>query len=421
MADAVGDIQAKVAARMRGSDVVEPVVFSDPHAGLSDAGEALERLTSTKPVPAAVEAPQAPEVRREPVVEVESDYVPDGPPLSAYEEPHEDRRGGDMSEPEPAKWCRPGGTWLFEEYVERPAIWGRDDEILWPDDESLVIAAPTGVGKTTLAVLLVRSMIGLGGDVLGYPVTECDRVLYLAMDRPAQIRRAMRRLFHTDELDVVNERLVMHPAPLSADLGKRPDLLLSLAEAVGANRIIVDSVKDAVAKVADDESGGNFNRAVQLCNAHGRPVAALHHQRKGQGGAKPDKLEDVYGSTWITAGAGSVVLLWGESGSGSAELLHLKTPSTPVGPLTIEIDTFAGTMDVHGRWDPLVWLSRRGDAGAQVADAARAMTNKEPTKASRDKARRRLDALVARGLATKSGGGDRNDPATYFAINGATR
>ena len=30
---------------------------------------------------------------------------------------------------------RPAGSWLFEDFEEKPAIWGRDDEILWPDDE----------------------------------------------------------------------------------------------------------------------------------------------------------------------------------------------------------------------------------------------------------------------------------------------
>lgn len=311
---------------------------------------------------------------------------------------------------------RPAGSWLFEDFEEKPAIWGRDDEILWPDDEPLVIAAPTGVGKTTLAALLVRSMVGLGGDVLDYPVAECDRVLYLALDRPAQIRRAMRRIFTDGDEAHLDDRLVVHPRPLAEDLGKNPELLVHLAVQAEADRVIIDSVKDTISRVSDDESGGNYNRAIQLCCAEGRPTASLHHQRKGQQGAKPNRLEDVYGSTWITAGAGSVVLLWGEAGSGSAELVHLKTPSTPVGPLSVEIDTFAGTMQVTRGWDPLVWLRGR-PGGAQVPDAARAMTGKEPTKTSRDRARRKLESLVQRGLATKTGGGDPNSPATYLATD----
>lgn len=327
-------------------------------------------------------------------------------PARDYEQEKEDARREFLR-------LRPAGSWLFEEFEEKPAIWGKDDEILWPDDEPLLIAAPTGVGKTTLAALLARSMVGLGGDVLGYPVTECSRVLYLALDRPAQIRRAMRRIFTDSDEAHLDERLVVHPRPLVEDLGRNPELLVHLAVQAEADRVIIDSVKDTISKVSDDESGGNYNRAIQMCCAEGRPTASLHHQRKGQQGAAPNRLEDVYGSTWITAGAGSVVLLWGEAGSGSAELIHLKTPSTPVGPLSVEIDTFAGDMRVTRGWDPLVWLRSRSD-GVQIPDAARAMSGKEPTKSTRERARRKLDALVQRDLARKVGGGDPNNPATYY-------
>ena len=177
--------------------------------------------------------------------------------------------------------------------------------------------------------------------------------------------------------------------------------------------MFIDSVKDSLSKVADDEAGGNFNRAIQLCNAEGISTGALHHQRKGNGDNKPNKLEDVYGSSWITAGAGSVVLLWGEAGTGSAELRHLKTPSTPVGPITIEIDTFAGTMAATKQWDPLVWLRNCGDTGGTVPEAARAMVNKNPNKNDRERARRKLDALVDRDLAEKAGGQERGESPRY--------
>ena len=45
-------------------------------------------------------------------------------------------------------------------------------------------------------------------------------MLYLAMDRPAQIRRAMRRVFIKDEEEVLNERAIVRPGPLPADLGE---------------------------------------------------------------------------------------------------------------------------------------------------------------------------------------------------------
>ena len=88
--------------------------------------------------------------------------------------------------------------------------------------------------------------------------------------------------------------------------------------------------------------GGNVNRAVQYVVVEGIEVVGLHHQRKGQGGAKPNGLEDVYGSTWLTAGMGSVVLLWGAAGDPNVELRHLKQPVAEVGPLRIEHDQLTG-------------------------------------------------------------------------------
>ena len=314
------------------------------------------------------------------------------------------------------------GEWLFATFEEKPALWGHADEILLADGESLFIVSPTGVGKTTLATLLVRALCGLDDAVLGYPVRSVGRVLYLAMDRPAQIRRAMRRVFAEDEADVLNDRLVIRPGPVPHDLGKQPDTLVKLAHEAKADVVVLDSVKDACTRLSDDEAAGNFNRAVQHCLANGIAVIALHHQRKGTNGEKPNRLEDVYGNTWLTAGAGSVVLLWGETGGGVAELIHLKSPSTPVGISRIEINTSTGAMTADTGWDPLGYLLGRAN-GSTIAEAGQAMAGRSPSAADREKARRRLDALVSRGLATRyegqRGGSGGSGGARYYAIDHA--
>ena len=57
-----------------------------------------------------------------------------------------------------------------------PALWGDGTEVLWAEDESLMIAGPMGLGKTTLAVLLMHAQLGVGdGTVLGLPVAERPR------------------------------------------------------------------------------------------------------------------------------------------------------------------------------------------------------------------------------------------------------
>jgi hypothetical protein len=69
----------------------------------------------------------------------------------------------------------------------------------------------------------------------------------------------------------------------------------------------------------------------------------LHHERKAANGSRRvHSLDDVYGSTWLTSGLGSVIVLECEPGDPTAELRHLKQPAEPVGPLTLRHDHTAG-------------------------------------------------------------------------------
>jgi replicative DNA helicase len=69
----------------------------------------------------------------------------------------------------------------------------------------------------------------------------------------------------------------------------------------------------------------------------------LHHERKAANGSRRvHSLDDVYGSTWLTSGLGSVIVLECEPGDPTAELRHLKQPAEPVGPLTLGHDHTAG-------------------------------------------------------------------------------
>ena len=297
-----------------------------------------------------------------------------------------------------------GGSFVFDIPAMTPAVWGTGGEVLWAEGEALMICGPSGVGKTTLTGQLVRALLGLSTDVLGYPVNNYGKVLYLAMDRPAQVRRSLHRLFQPAERPVVEAGLTVLQGPPAGDMAKNPSLLKRMSEAAGAGVVILDSLKDAAIGLSDDAVGAGYNSARQMALAAGVQVLELHHQTKrGTGGSdKPNTLADVYGSTWITGGAGSVVLLWGAAGDPVVEFRHLKQPAETVGPFRVMHDHAAGVSTVYGSVDPLALVRAKPDGITAREFAAALVENGAPSRAEVEKARRKLTRLVKAGqLATR--------------------
>ncbi|MDP9389125.1 MAG: AAA family ATPase [Actinomycetota bacterium] len=292
-----------------------------------------------------------------------------------------------------------GASFILDAPAEVVPVWGEDDNVLWASGEPALINGPTGVGKTTLAQQVVLGRLGLRCEVLGYPVAPDDRrVLYLACDRPAQAARSMARMVGEEDREVLAERLVVWRGPLPGDIVKKPALLATLADDTGAGTVVVDSLKDVAPRLSEDETGQRVNEAFQLLVAEGVQALGLHHQRKAQaGGGKPKALADVYGSTWITAGMGSVMVLWGEAGDAIVELSHLKQPVETVGPLMVVHDHRAGSTTVQAGVD-LYELVRVSNGLTPTKAAEALFSTLKPAPNEVEKARRRLDALVRKGL-----------------------
>lgn len=287
----------------------------------------------------------------------------------------------------------PGGAFVLDGTDDYEPLWGDGGQVAWAEGESLWICGPQGVAKSTLMqnVALRRHGI-LDGDVLGWTVQRAELPgLYLAMDRPLQIKRSLRRMVDEEHRDALDANLVVWKGPPPADLAKHPDTLVNLCDQAGAGTVYLDSLKDAAVGLSDDEVGAGLNRAVQTCLANGIEVTGAHHQRKGQqGGTRPKTLDDVYGSTWITSGAGSVILLWGKAGDVVMELDHLKPPSEPVGPMSVIVNFESGDVTVEDEVD-LHDMARKAPFGIQAEGAARAMFRcSEPDRNMVERARRRL-------------------------------
>lgn len=303
-----------------------------------------------------------------------------------------------------------GVEFLLGESSGGTALWGRADDVLWAQGESLAIAAPVGVGKTSLAGGLLLGRCGITSDFLGYPVTPGRRTLYLACDRPSQIRRNLARLFRDVDPALVADRLCFQVGPPAADLARRPGALLELARAADADTVVIDSLKDVASGLSTDETGYSLNRSMQLCVSAGVEIVALHHLKKTQPGNSSLSLDLVHGSNFIVAGAGSVIALTGKAGATDLTLTQLKPVIEIVGPLNLFHDHGSGAITVESS-QPKVAGSTGGlndldgralrellTAPRTINDLLNAVDDREPTDANKVDWRRRLGRLEKQGL-----------------------
>jgi replicative DNA helicase len=297
-----------------------------------------------------------------------------------------------------------GATFALDAPVQVDAVWGDGSHVLWAKGEPLMIAKPDGVGGTTIAQQLVLAIAGIRPPtLLGHTITPdpARRVLYLALDRPRQASRSMRRMVGGDDRALLEHRLVVQEGELPFDVVAEPRRLLAFAQEQSAGTVVIDSLKDVAAALKEEAPGQAINKAMQVCVAAGVEVLALHHQRKAQAeNKKPSKLADVYGSRWLTAGCGSVLMIWGEAGDPVVELTHLKQPGEVVGPLTLEHDNHAGTTRaLHTAADVVDLLRASGKSLTAKQVATSLFKVPKPKENDIAKAKRRLRAAVKDGKA----------------------
>jgi hypothetical protein len=313
----------------------------------------------------------------------------------------------------------PGGDAILDAPAGVESFWGDSHSSLWACGEPFMLVGPQGVGKTTLMQQVILARIGVRDPhVLSFPVRVDERpVLYLAADRPSQARRSFARMVTEDDRDLLNERLMFWKGPPPFDAGREPDAFAEWVVSSGCSTCIIDSLKDIAADLSKDETGSRVNIAFQRIIANEVELGTLHHQRKATAeNKKPKSLSDVYGSTWLTSGHGSVVLLWGSPGDLVVELSHLKQPAEIVGPLDVLHDHEVGESRVLADGVDVRVHFKKGE-DVTVRQAAQRLSHTDhPTRNEIEQARRKLTRLVREGKARVREGSNAGTAEKIYSI-----
>lgn len=314
-----------------------------------------------------------------------------------------------------------GGT-IFDQPDQVAAVWGVGNYVLRAEGQGTMIASQQGLGKTTVAQQMVLHRIGARtGDFLGYPVAQVqngEAVLYLAADRPTQAMGSFRRMLVPGEetRSLLDSRLLVWKGPLPFDVVLEPEAFADWLDQLSDKHekkivdVVVDSVKDMAGghSLSKDETGGALNLAWQEAMARGVDLFLLHHQRKAAGGEqRANSLDDIFGSTLITSGLGSVFSLSGESGASIVDLIHVKQPLEAV-ELRLSHDHSTGTTTPHSGASEDFTVE-----GLLIAAAGLGMTVRELaetlhgtyTEATKKSVARDLGIMLKAGSAKKVSGG----------------
>lgn len=252
----------------------------------------------------------------------------------------------------------PAGDWALEEKQVSRAVVGRDNEILWARGESLIIVGDTGHGKSTVAQNIVCAGIGLQPEALGMLVQPMARVLYIAADRPSQIKYSIKRMVSEATREHWNSRVFIHEGPLDFTLNDHPELLLPFLDVVSTQHfgglplthLVIDSLKDLVSAMDENEQGIQINHAFQaVCQSGIELAACLHPRKMGSPGKKDERepvLDDVGGNKLITAGAGSVLYI-GSPANGLSKVYHLKSPAGKIEDMMLRFNSHTGRVAVN--------------------------------------------------------------------------
>lgn len=179
-----------------------------------------------------------------------------------------------------------------------------------------IVAGPPRVGKSQFS-LRAAEAFARGKDVLSWKAQRPLRSLFVSMEMPAEeVKFFLEVMQMNDEDGMLSENF--HIMPLGHSVGLKTKQgqkeLDKVMEKVRPDIIMLDSLGVAISdELSSDkvilDSFEYVNK--HLRNEYESAVWFIHHPRKEQiGNKKPNKLDDLYGSRYISAAVTSAVNLW---------------------------------------------------------------------------------------------------------------
>lgn len=194
-----------------------------------------------------------------------------------------------------------------------------------------IIASAPGVGKTQVSIQLGIAC-ALGTNFLGWQPARPMRITLLSLEMShVALKKFMQTIagaYTEDEIKLLDENLKIIPLGEMLDLNRElpKAFLYSLLEQTKPDGLIIDSLKKLTSKALDEEVVTGINNHLGILRKKfGCFVWLIHHNRKQNGDNKrPDSLDDIYGSTYITAEVTAALLLYRDRATKQLTVYNVK-------------------------------------------------------------------------------------------------